>query len=184
MRHIGTCCTLLLSGLTALTLSSCSSTMQNNDTYAQNQSTSNVNVDGRLPQHIVTSEKEVVVDPSQHVWGAYDSSGNLIRTGLASAGSSYCGDLHRPCHTAVGDFRIQSLGDADCKSHEFPLPNGGAPMPYCMYFNTGMALHGVPDPEVQDANISHGCVRMHVADAEWLRYNFADVGTRVVVKPY
>jgi lipoprotein-anchoring transpeptidase ErfK/SrfK len=27
-------------------------------------------------------------------------------------------------------------------------------------------------------------VRMHVSDAEWLRYNFVNVGTKVIVKPY
>ncbi len=57
-------------------------------------------------------------------------------------------------------------------------------MPYCMFFNKDQALHGVPDSEVADANLSHGCVRMHVADAEWLRYNFVNIGTPVVVKSY
>jgi lipoprotein-anchoring transpeptidase ErfK/SrfK len=45
-------------------------------------------------------------------------------------------------------------------------------------------LHGVPDGEVVEGNISHGCVRMHVVDAEWLRYSFVNYGTKVVVKPY
>lgn len=57
-------------------------------------------------------------------------------------------------------------------------------MPYCMFFHNGQALHGVPPHEVGEGNYSHGCVRMHVADAEWIRYNFADVGTKVVVKSY
>jgi lipoprotein-anchoring transpeptidase ErfK/SrfK len=53
-----------------------------------------------------------------------------------------------------------------------------------MFFNKDQALHGVPDSEVADANLSHGCVRMHVADAEWLRYNFVNIGTPVIVKSY
>jgi lipoprotein-anchoring transpeptidase ErfK/SrfK len=64
------------------------------------------------------------------------------------------------------------------------MPHGGAPMPYCMFFNRNQALHGSPDHEVVDGNISHGCVRMHVPEAEWLRYNFVHVGTKVIVRPY
>jgi hypothetical protein len=131
-----------------------------------------------------TQEKVVMVDPNVHVWGAYAEDGNLIKAGQASAGSDYCPDLGRSCHTSVGSFRVFSLGEPDCKSRIFPIPRGGAPMPYCMYFSHGMALHGVPDNEVGEGNFSHGCVRLHVADAEWLRYNFVNIGTRVVVKSY
>lgn len=138
----------------------------------------------RIPSKIATNEKTVIVDPRVHAWGAYDGEGNLVKAGVASAGSDYCRDLHRPCHTKVGSFRVYSLGDADCKSHIFPIPRGGAPMPYCMFFNSGQALHGVPPYEVGDGNYSHGCVRLQVGDAEWLRHNFVNVGTRVVIKPY
>jgi hypothetical protein len=146
-----------------------------------------------LPAHIdPLTEKLIIVDPRIHAWGAYDANGNLVRTGLATAGSDWCRDLHRPCHTKVGIFRIYSLGSRGCISHKFPLPYGGAPMPYCMYFNGGQALHGSPDHEVVYGNISHGCVRLHVKDAEWLRFNFVDgpdasnhyQGTLVIVKPY
>jgi lipoprotein-anchoring transpeptidase ErfK/SrfK len=53
-----------------------------------------------------------------------------------------------------------------------------------MYFSGGEALHGSPDNTLVEDNISHGCVRLRIADAEWLRYNFVSVGTKVVVKPY
>ena len=55
-------------------------------------------------------------------------------------------------------------------------------MPYCMYFHGGQALHG--SYEVVNGNISHGCVRLHVNDARWLRFNFAEPGTKVIIKPY
>lgn len=142
------------------------------------------NYAARIPQHINTKEKVVVVDPNVHVWGAYGSDGNLIKAGLATAGSDYCRDLGRRCHTKAGTFRINSLGSPNCKSSLFPMPHGGAPMPYCMFFNHSQALHGTPNPEVVEGNISHGCVRMHIPDAEWMRYNFATVGTKVIVKPY
>jgi L,D-transpeptidase ErfK/SrfK len=137
-------------------------------------------------------EKVIIVDPNIHAWAAYDADGQLVRSGLATAGSNYCRDLHRRCHTRSGSFRIYSLGSSSCRSHKFPLPRGGAPMPYCMYFNGGQALHGSPEGEVVYGNISHGCVRLHVDDAAWLRFDFVDgpnaensyKGTRVIVKPY
>lgn len=170
----------------AVLLSSCATYQSNDDyQYASRQSAPSFASDysSRLPQQIASKEKTVVVDPRVHVWGAYQN-GELVKSGIASAGSNWCGDLGRPCRTKVGSFRIYSLGSPSCKSHKFPIPRGGAPMPYCMYFSGGQALHGVPDYEVGEGNYSHGCVRMRVGDAEWLRYNFANVGTRVVVKPY
>ena len=136
----------------------------------------------RLPAHINTSEKTVLIDPNVHAWGAYDDNGDLVRAGLAASGSNYCRDLGRRCHTKAGTFRVFSLGSRGCKSSIFPIPHGGAPMPYCMFFNKNQAMHG--SYELADANISHGCVRMEVQDAEWLRFNFVRVGTKVIVKPY
>ncbi|TAK75440.1 MAG: L,D-transpeptidase, partial [Gammaproteobacteria bacterium] len=154
--------------------------------YAQdnNPPSTNNNYASRLPQHIQTNEKVVVVDPKVHAWGAYDANGNLIRSGLASAGANWCPDLHRRCHTSVGTFRVYSLGSASCKSSIYPIPRGGAPMPYCMFFNRNLALHGSPASHVVDGNVSHGCVRLRVNDAEWLRFNFVRVGTKVIIKPY
>jgi lipoprotein-anchoring transpeptidase ErfK/SrfK len=148
--------------------------------YAYNAPT---DYSSRLSPTIASSGKVVVVDPHTHAWGAYEG-GNLVKAGQATAGSGWCPDLGRPCRTSTGTFSVSSLGDADCKSKIFPKPKGGAPMPYCMFFHGGQAMHGVSEGEVVDGNISHGCVRMHVADAEWLRYNFVNVGTKVVVKPY
>jgi lipoprotein-anchoring transpeptidase ErfK/SrfK len=138
---------------------------------------------GGIPSHIpATGEKVIIIDPNAHAFGAYSPGGVLLRSGTATAGSRWCRDLHRPCKTRSGSFRIHSLGSSGCKSHKFPLPRGGAPMPYCMFFNGGQGIHG--SYEVVRGNISHGCVRVHVGDAHWLRFNFAGYGTRVVVRPY
>lgn len=137
----------------------------------------------RLPQHLrPIGEKFILIDPKRHVWGAYDVNGDLVRSGLATSGSSWCRDLRRPCKTTSGVYRIQSLGGPGCVSGKFPLPDGGAPMPYCMFFNQGQAIHG--SHNVVESNVSHGCVRVHVQDAEWLRYNFVTVGTRIIIQPY
>lgn len=134
------------------------------------------------------NEKMVVVDLTKHVWGAYDSDGTLIRWGPATGGKDYCPDIQMPCRTKPGSFRIYSLGNSNCVSSKLPVPEGGAPMPYCMFFNGGQALHGSPGGIIR-GNASHGCVRMFVPDAEWLRYDFVEPpmasndyrGTKVVV---
>jgi lipoprotein-anchoring transpeptidase ErfK/SrfK len=127
-------------------------------------------------------EKVIVVDPRIHTWAAYDANGTLVRSGTAAAGADWCKDMDSSCHTDTGSFRIRSLGDGRCVSPSFPMPHGGAPMPYCMYFTQYQALHG--SYEVVKGNISHGCVRLHVSDAKWLRYNFAEIGTLVIIKSY
>lgn len=137
-----------------------------------------------------SAEKVIIVDPNTHSWAAYSASGELLRSGMATAGNSWCRDIRRSCKTKAGVFRIYSLGSRGCRSSKFPLPRGGAPMPYCMFFNGGQALHG--SNEVVAANVSHGCVRLHVEDAAWIRFNFAERpnasnnyrGTKVIIRRY
>lgn len=141
----------------------------------------------RLPQQIDTAGKRVVlVDPNVHAWGAYGEDGQLIRAGIATAGALTCpSDSVSPtCNTTAGTFRINSLGSADCVSSLYPRPDGGGLMPFCMFFNRGQALHGSPDNAIFEGNASHGCVRMRITDAEWMRFHFAQVGTEVRVIPY
>lgn len=163
-------------------MSSCASYSNMGDEGSRQEVRPPANYAERLPQSIQTHEKTVLVDPNVHAWGAYSADGNLVHAGLVTAGSNYCPDIGRPCRTGVGTFRINSLGSESCKSTLYPVGRGGAPMPYCMFFNRNQALHG--SYEVVEGNISHGCVRMEVSDAEWLRFNFANVGTKVIVRPY
>lgn len=185
MKNIST---LLVFCMMAFLISSCSTYTSPNfrqGYYAAKSSpVTPPNYASRLPSHSPSGGKMILVDPNVHAWGAYDTNGSLIKAGLASAGADYCPDLGHRCHTKSGTFNIYSLGSPDCKSKIFPIGRGGAPMPYCMFFNDGQALHGVPDFEVVEGNVSHGCVRLHVYDAEWIRYNFATIGTRVTVSAY
>lgn len=133
-----------------------------------------------------TGEKSIVVYPRDHAFGAYSAQGKLIRWGIATAGADECPDANATCRTKIGTFRIYSLGDEHCVSNKY----NDAPMPYCMYFSGGQALHGSSD--IQFSNISHGCVRMHEDDAKWLRYQFVEGpsvvnhfrGTKVVIMAY
>lgn len=173
---------ILALSFSSLLLTACANTGGGGGMMSYNAST----YEARLPQHINDNGgvKTVVVDPNVHAWGAYDANGNLIRGGIATAGGEWCDDTNRPCKTTIGTFKIRSLGDGGCYSKIYPIPRGHGLMPYCMYFSGGMALHGSPDGAVVEDNISHGCVRMRIADAEWVRYNFANVGTKVIVRSY
>jgi hypothetical protein len=168
-------------------LTACANTGSGNNPYNQSSSRFSSDYSSRLPQQMNTDGKKMVlVDPNVHAWGAYGSDGQLIKAGIATAGGAVCppDDNEADCRTDFGTYHITSLGDEGCYSKVYPKPQGGGLMPYCMFFNKGEALHGSPDPAVVEANVSHGCVRMRIPDAEWMRNNFAQVGTKVVILPY
>ena len=43
-----------------------------------------------------------------------------------------------------------------------------------------VGIHGTPDDASIGYSASHGCIRMHVPDAEWL-FDHVDYGTPVVI---
>lgn len=124
-----------------------------------------------------------IYDPKLLAWAAYDSRGQLVRTGAGSGGKNYCPDVGRPCHTPVGSYRIFSKFGADYVSSVFPIETGGgAPMPYAMFFKGGFAIHG--SYNVPNYNASHGCIRVIPEDARWLNNAFLTRGSLVIVRPY
>ena len=125
-------------------------------------------------------EKVIFVSLGQMAWGAYDSNGTLVKWGPASSARGYCPDIHHGCHTTTGKFAIYQKEGEGCFSTKYPVGRGGAPMPYCMFFHGGFALHG--SYEVPGYNASHGCVRLLVDDAQWLNEEFTDIGTPVIVE--
>jgi hypothetical protein len=137
-----------------------------------------------LPERVQPSgERMFVFSPRLLRWAAYDADGYLVASGKANGGANFCAELGRPCHTPVGVFRVQAKGDETCISRKFPLDTGGgAPMPYCMHFGGGFAIHG--SPYISDNNTSHGCIRVHTPAAAWLSRYFMSAGTKVMVLPY
>lgn len=123
-----------------------------------------------------------VFNPRAHTWTAINDNGRVIRSGRASGGRSYCPDIHRSCRTPTGVFRVIHKGGSGCHSSRYPVGEGGAPMPYCMFFSQYHAVHGSYD--VPNYNASHGCIRVRPSDARWLNANFMSIGTKVVVRPY
>jgi L,D-transpeptidase catalytic domain len=46
----------------------------------------------------------------------------------------------------------------------------------------GVGIHGTPDDASIGYSLSHGCIRMHIPDAEWL-FDHVDIGTIVFIVP-
>ncbi len=96
--------------------------------------------------------------------------------GPISSGIGKC-NVTGGCSTPTGSFRAVRKQDLDCISTVFPRRanglSGGAPMPYCIHFFRGYALHG--SEEVPGYRASHGCVRMFIEDARWLNEEFIDL---------
>lgn len=136
-----------------------------------------------LPKTIGASGTTTFIyNPRTLRWGAYDSDGNLVKVGRGSGGRGYCPDIRRGCRTPQGTFQIISKGGASTKSTRYPLPRGGAPMPYAMFFTKYYAVHG--SYEVPRYNASHGCVRVMPADARWLNTSFLKIGSKVIIYNY
>ena len=136
-----------------------------------------------LPERIRShGERVFIFSPRLLRWAAYDADGYLVASGKANGGSHYCADLGRPCRTPIGVFRVGRKGTAACVSKSFPVGQGGAPMPYCMFFSGGNAIHG--SPYISNRNTSHGCIRVHTGAAAWLHKHFMRPGTKVLVLPY
>ncbi len=47
----------------------------------------------------------------------------------------------------------------------------------------GVGIHGTPDAASIGYSASHGCIRMHISEAEWL-FNHVGVGTTVFIVPH
>lgn len=136
-------------------------------------------------------EKTIYISQKKLAWGAYDINGELLWWGPISSGADSCLGQSGPCHTPGGAYRMVRKQSGDCISSAFPRRadgfHGGAPMPYCMHFFRGYALHGAP--VVPGYRASHGCVRLFIEDARWLNEEFIDLpeegykGTRVYIEP-
>ena len=66
-------------------------------------------------------------------------------------------------------FLVSSMDGGD-----FFLPD----VPWTMFYSGDFSIHGTYWHHNFGTPMSHGCVNMSIADAEWL-YNFSDIGTLV-----
>lgn len=176
---------ILVTTIAILTCSGCASSglISGDSNSAENNSSSNSWFSSVPQVGPANKDGTIVFNPRQSTYAAYNSSGELVRSGRASGGMHWCEDIGRSCRTPVGTFRVFAKGNSDCISNTYPLEDqGGAPMPNCMYFKNGYAIHG--SDYVPDRPASHGCVRVTPSTAEWLNHNFVKIGTVVKVESY
>jgi len=135
-----------------------------------------------LPVHIkATGHKQLLVDLRVFAFGAYDAEGDLVYWGPATGGQKWCSDTNETCQSAVGEYKIYRMQGENCTSSKYPFDTkGGAPMPYCMHYYKGFAIHGSTLSGFN--NRSRGCVRVFYSDAKWLNQDFVKLGTRVIVR--
>ena len=133
-----------------------------------------------FPDYIKPSGKRtIIVKLGLHAFGAYNEQGYLVHWGPVSGGKGFCEDVGRACKTATGSHKVYRKQGQNCISSQFPLnTNGGAPMPYCMHYFSGFALHGSTLPGY---HASHGCIRLFNDDAKWLNKHFLNIGSSVIV---
>jgi lipoprotein-anchoring transpeptidase ErfK/SrfK len=132
----------------------------------------------QVSEQVSKQGKVFVFNTGSQTWSVYDH-GHVIRSGHGSSGKSYCPDLKRGCRTPHGSFRIYNKVGANFRSSTYPLPHGGAPMPYGMFFHKSYAIHG--SNSVPRHAASHGCIRVPTGSAHWLNQHLP-VGTKVVVR--
>ncbi len=137
-----------------------------------------------FPQKIeALGKRHFVFDPKISAWAAYDEQGQRIITGSGSGGMDFCKDVNQPCRTITGTFKVYNKRGENCRSGEFPVETeGGARMPYCMYFYRGFTIHAAY--EVPGHSSSHGCIRVWPSAAKWLNEEFITIGTTVTVLSY
>lgn len=137
----------------------------------------------KLPSTIRQQGVNTFIFSPRHLqWAAYNPTGGLVAYGRANGGADYCDDLGAPCRTPKGRYKVFRKGTADCESNTFPLGEGGAEMPYCMFFRGGYAIHG--SPVISMRNASHGCIRVTTDSARWLHQDFIRPSTKIVVLSY
>jgi lipoprotein-anchoring transpeptidase ErfK/SrfK len=116
-----------------------------------------------------SGQRWIDVNLSQQRLYAYEGD-TLIRSFVVSTGT-----WRTP--TVTGKFKIWiKLRSAPMSGPGYYLPD----VPYIMYFYKGYGIHGTYWHNNFGTPMSHGCVNMTIADAEWV-YNFTSVGTVVNV---
>ncbi|MBI3242343.1 MAG: LysM peptidoglycan-binding domain-containing protein [Chloroflexi bacterium] len=122
------------------------------------------------PQAPAGNGRRFLIDLSEQMLYAYEGD-TLVRSTLVSTGLPQT-------PTVVGTFYIYLR----YRSQRMIGPGYDLPsVPYVMYFYKGYGLHGTYWHNNFGAPMSHGCVNMPTAEAEWA-YNWSSIGTPVTVQ--
>jgi hypothetical protein len=114
------------------------------------------------PQNPGVGGRWVSVDVKQQVLTAYDGN-QLVFATLISSGTG-------KRITREGLFHVYLRLETGDMSALMGTPDGYNiyDVPWVMYFNSGMALHGATWHDNFGKPMSHGCVNMAITDARWL----------------
>jgi len=127
--------------------------------------------DAQAPAPTITSGKLIMVDLSDSKVYAYQD-GILVRSVLVSTGLP-------ATPTVQGQFTIRQRVRAQRMTGPgYDLPN----VEWVLYFYQGYALHGTYWHTNWGRPMSHGCVNMPNAEAQWFFENFGEIGTPVHVQ--
>lgn len=134
-------------------------------------------------KHASSPQNIFIFSPQALQWAVYNRAGVRVGIGKGVGGADFCADIKEPCRTVEGIYHILRKKDANCISKTYPIDEvGGAPMPHCMFFYRGYAIHG--SNSLPDINSSHGCIRVKPEAAEWMNKNYMSLGSMVIILPY
>jgi LysM repeat protein len=126
---------------------------------------------GVAPSAPAGDGKRFVIDLSEQRLYAYEGD-TMVRTTLVSTGLP-------GTPTVTGTYYIYlRYPSQHMRGPGYDLPG----VPYVQYFYKGYGLHGTYWHNNFGQPMSHGCVNMPTAEAEWA-YNWASIGTPVIVQP-
>lgn len=137
-------------------------------------------IEGKKPK----TRKLMVYDPKLLAWAAYENDA-LVNWGPGAGGKSYCSDVGRSCRTKTGVTRIYNKRGRWARSSKYPIDCEGrscAAVPYYMGFFRAYGFHA--SWNVPGRHASHGCIRLFFDDAKWLHEEFAEIGTKAIIRRY
>ena len=123
---------------------------------------------------IITNKKLITVDIGKQTVFAWDN-GQIVYQTIASTGMRYT-------PTVKGSFSIRRKVPIQDMKGSYPpfVPYFLKDVKHVIYFYGAYAIHGAYWHNKFGSRVTHGCVNVPPAAAEWL-YNWADMGTRVEV---
>lgn len=139
-------------------------------------------VDAAKPK---TLNRTAVVDASDHVAYFYENGVEVARFGIAVGKPGF--ETDRGTFKVYAQLPSQHMGSCDSAGNFVrgtSVDYCTANVPWISYFNGDEGFHGTywhSNFGNPGSNMSHGCVNMTVADAEWA-YRFLQVGSTVTVQ--
>lgn len=139
-------------------------------------------VDAAKPK---TLNRTAIVDASDHVAYFYENGVEVARFGIAVGKPGF--ETDRGTFKVYAQLPSQHMGSCDSAGNFVrgtSVDYCTANVPWISYFNGDEGFHGTywhSNFGNPGSNMSHGCVNMAVADAEWA-YRFLQVGSTVTVQ--